>query len=1565
MRKFKLFFACLLMAVLSIGQMWGADESVDFSTQGYSNQQAITSYSGTDFSITFDKGTNNNAPKYYTSGTAIRAYGANYFIVSSTTKTIKKIELTFGSSDGSNAITTDVETYENGTWTGSATSVKFTIGGTSGNRRIKGVAVTYVSDKQDADLAYAAASQKQLVKLGDSFTKPALTNPNSLTVSYASDNTDVAEVANDGTVTIKAIGKTVITASFAGNDDYKAGSASYTIFVAEQAGTEADPLTGASAKALIDLDCDMNVYVKDAVNTKNYYPSKTYTITLANGFQFYYFYAGPNNATFDSDYLKIGDILTAYGKLTKSGTNYRLNPSYMVDRIEFSEPLVDISNEKETAYTVAQALALATDPTSDITKAVYIRGVVYQADYYSNSSTYNIYIKDANAENQFEFYKCASLHNAGTATVDQLSDGDVQVGNEVIGYGVMKYFGSTWELDADCYLVDLQKPVTGISGLDATAEVEAGKAVELTATILPSNAKGTIVWSVVSGSDKASVDNGTVTGLAKGEATIRATVEGTSIYAECVVTVNPAPSVEAPTFSPVAGTYTSVQNVALACATEGATIYYTTNGDDPDNNSTEYTAPISVGEDMTIKAIAIKEQVSSTIAEAAYVINLPLSTMDQIFAAATAAGKTATDVNITFNNWIVTGIRPSNAYVTDGEKGFIIYASSHGFAVGDVLSGTVSCKVQLYNGAAELTNLTSSTEGLTVTPDGSATLHTKTIDQLGAINTSSLVKINNLTYNTNKLSDGTNEITPYNGLFAMAFENGKTYNVTGVVSYYNALQIMPRSADDIVEVVLENAELSYSPAAEEITVGDAWSAPTFNNPNNLTPITYGISGDAVATVSDAGVIELVENATGTAIITASYAGDATYAAGNATYTITVNATAAPVDPRSVATASAFTAISGDMTSADITFAAYKGDGTSNPVVRSTDNPVTIRLYKPASGKKTGGYITVKAKVGCTIDQVKVDFSGTATASYSVNDAEFTTTKYIENQAQLLTPTELDAQSVSIVNLKNNSIDISEITVYYTGEPLAVDHYFLGGTYPTEFMQYGTFNYEGLEVYAAYDAEETIKEAVTGFTVEADLNTSGQKKAYVYLNEVKIAEYDITVTESPKEDPALAYTPSVQVVEAVEVASWEAPAFSNTFNVSPITYSSNKPAVATVDENGVIALAGGYGTAVITATFAETDAYIASVTTYTITVNEPVEDLSGTWIVATSVAAGDRIIIGATYQNATLTMGKQNSSNRAAIASDFEDAVLTPAEGTKTFTLVDAGEGKFALRALNGKYLTSATTGTNNNLLEADNFELDNAKWTISINEQGVASVVAAAGNRTYLKYNPNTSNNNPIFSCYQYSTSQQPINIYKIGTPDYGTYNRDNLTIGNYGTICLPKKGTIAGATLFEIADYKNGMIYCDELGENEEMVAGRPYIFLATATELNVTYTSGIVAEEAGNANGLYGFYNLENENATLPLADDASLGNYILYQNQYWLVSGRAATIANYRAYIKIGEINYVAPAPGRRRVAMNVNGEQTATGINELNAAEAPVKMIMNGQLYILRGEKLYNANGQIVK
>lgn len=56
-------------------------------------------------------------------------------------------------------------------------------------------------------------------------------NPNNLTVTYSSNKTDVAEVDAEGNVTLKKAGRVNIDVTFAGNDEYKAASASCTLIV--------------------------------------------------------------------------------------------------------------------------------------------------------------------------------------------------------------------------------------------------------------------------------------------------------------------------------------------------------------------------------------------------------------------------------------------------------------------------------------------------------------------------------------------------------------------------------------------------------------------------------------------------------------------------------------------------------------------------------------------------------------------------------------------------------------------------------------------------------------------------------------------------------------------------------------------------------------------------------------------------------------------------------------------------------------------------------------------------------------------------------------------------------------------------------------------------------------------------------------------------------------------------------------------------------------------------------------------------------------------------------------
>lgn len=82
-----------------------------------------------------------------------------------------------------------------------------------------------------------------------------------------------------------------------------------------------------------------------------------------------------------------------------------------------------------------------------------------------------------------------------------------------------------------------------------------------------------------------------------------------------------ANQVATPTFSPVAGTYAGSQEITISTTTEGATIYYTTDGTDPTTNSSVYSNAIKINDDTTIKALAAKEGfTNSTIASASYTI---------------------------------------------------------------------------------------------------------------------------------------------------------------------------------------------------------------------------------------------------------------------------------------------------------------------------------------------------------------------------------------------------------------------------------------------------------------------------------------------------------------------------------------------------------------------------------------------------------------------------------------------------------------------------------------------------------------------------------------------------------------------------------------------------------------------------------------------------------------------------------------------------------------------------------------------------------------------------------
>ena len=213
------------------------------------------------------------------------------------------------------------------------------------------------------------------------------------------------------------------------------------------------------------------------------------------------------------------------------------------------------------------------------------------------------------------------------------------------------------------------------------------------------------------------------------------------------------------------------------------------------------------------------------------------TTIPALFAAATS---TETEVKVTFNDWVVSGVSTNgkNVFVTDNSgNGFVIYSSSDQsstYSVGDILSGTaVSCSLKKTNGYAQITNLDAS--DLTITTGGTVSIANITLANLAGVNTGALVSYDNLTCNvsSNKyyLSDGTTTIQLYNSLYAFnALQNGKKYNITGIYQQYSSTkEILPRSADDIEEVLAASIVVNTNSVEATAAETDGTISVTYNN----------------------------------------------------------------------------------------------------------------------------------------------------------------------------------------------------------------------------------------------------------------------------------------------------------------------------------------------------------------------------------------------------------------------------------------------------------------------------------------------------------------------------------------------------------------------------------------------------------------------------------------------------------------------------------------------------------------------------------------------------------------
>ena len=199
--------------------------------------------------------------------------------------------------------------------------------------------------------------------------------------------------------------------------------------------------------------------------------------------------------------------------------------------------------------------------------------------------------------------------------------------------------------------------------------------------------------------------------------------------------------------------------------------------------------------------------------------------------------------------------------------------------------------------------------------------------------------------------------------------------------------------------------------------------------------------------------------------------------------------------------------------------------------------------------------------------------------------------------------------------------------------------------------------------------------------------------------------------------------------------------------------------------------------------------------------------------------------------------------------------------------------------------------------------------------------------------------------------------------PNAWTEVRTGVTAGNYYTICNPKAMTeVRGASLWSFTGKDANFAYIVQ--ENAPFEAGKPYILYATASTVEAKL-DGTPVTVAGENNGLHGtFVNLTQEAFDAPGAQI-----YLVIGNELRLVTGQSNnTLPAYRAYAELSEIpdGTPAPMPGRQVRSMALP-KNTPTGIDQITNDQLPMtnKVIIDGQLFILRGEKMYNANGILVK
>jgi len=259
--------------------------------------------------------------------------------------------------------------------------------------------------------------------------------------------------------------------------------------------------------------------------------------------------------------------------------------------------------------------------------------------------------------------------------------------------------------------------------------------------------------------------------------------------------------VSAPTFSPAAGTYYSAFDVAITSSTSGASIYYTSDGTDPTTSSTLYEDVINISKNTTLKAIAVKDGVSSNISTAEYV----MGTATQV-ANIAEYQKQADNTMVQFTGTVtVLAQNGKYLYVKDNTGYMLVYGSiGKTYTNGDVIPAGFTGTKTTYSGEPELkcdatSNFSDPSSNSPVDPEviQASDVASDLFGHYVLINGATL-QVNNKKIVDN--SGSANMHTSMGG-YSSSTDTTKTYNVYAIIGSYGSTntiyQVLPTKIVDV------------------------------------------------------------------------------------------------------------------------------------------------------------------------------------------------------------------------------------------------------------------------------------------------------------------------------------------------------------------------------------------------------------------------------------------------------------------------------------------------------------------------------------------------------------------------------------------------------------------------------------------------------------------------------------------------------------------------------------------------------------------------------------------------